>query len=80
MGEFKSSEDLTIGDRVNVWWMPEGASLIAIEPYRGPFDFVHGIGIFEAGNRTRSGSIAMSLIKGWRHEIVRQCAICQRVH
>ncbi len=37
------SNDLKVGDKVSVWWKPKGAVVIALLPYRGRFNFVHGI-------------------------------------
>lgn len=57
----KRGDELKVGDSVSVWWMPDGAVLLGLRPYTGPFTNLgfHSIGKFQSN--TKRGWTEMTL-------------------
>lgn len=41
--------DLRIGDTIAVWWTPRRDTIVSLEPYRGPLEFLWPEGASIAG-------------------------------
>lgn len=39
MGQIVTTEELRVGDTIEVWWKPKRDTIIRIEPYNGPLEF-----------------------------------------